>query len=489
MRAWIGALALGATLSGVCLAAGAVGAPQHTPAARTGELVGATLVCPDLQNVNGDVVATTLTAGTTTAGVGKTEIYGIDSSKEPRRTLLDHGPAVKRYVSVTSGPVVVHTTGAITDGVVATQLGRGRLTSNRGYAETACTPPLTEQWFVGASTTIGADPYVQLVNVEDFSALVDITVFTPDGQANAPDGIGIVVPGRRATRIRLDSLAPDAKMTAVHVTTRTGRVAAAVRDTHTRGLTALGTDWVPLARAPQHEVVIPGIPTDGDPGLSSVRLAVANPGDRDTSIAVQAIAADNDFIPVNLDSVLVKAGTVQIIDLTQSLKGKAAAVQVTSSDATVPIVAGVAVDAHATFGGIHELVYLGAQSPLSNETYLPEIRVAPDVLSTLILSAPEGDVSATLQFSGQPAKGRTELTARIKVPAHRTVSVDLGKYVQGKATALIIVDKGSGPLYAVRFLHERGARGPLISALAPVNRQPPVEIPAVSRDFEVWQQR
>lgn len=492
----VGGVVLAAVMAGVCLAAGVTSAPDSIPAARTGDLVGSTIVCPDLQNVNGDFVATTLTAGTTYVGTGKTEIYGIASSKEPRRTLLDHGPAVKRYVSTTSGPVVVHTTGAITGGVVATQLGRGRLTENRGYAETACTPPLTEQWFVGASTTVGADPYVQLVNVEDFSALVDITVLTPDGEADAPTGQNIVVPGRNAVRVRLDTLAPDAKMTAVKVSTRTGRVAAALRDTHTRGNTELGTDWVPVTRFPARTVTIPGIPADGDPPLSAISLAVANPNERDTIVSIKAIASDGVYIPsrpVSLDNQRIPAGTVKKFDLLNSFSGNPAAVQITSTDAAAPILAGISVDAKSAVSDIHELMYLGAQLPLTDETYLPEIRVDDntDVFSTLLLSAPERGARITLTFDtangGRLAKGRTSNVAEVSIPQGRTVAVDLGKYVTGKATALIVVTTGSGPLYAVRYLHERGARGPLISALAPVNRQPPVEIPAVQRNLDVWQ--
>lgn len=458
-----------------------------TAATRTAPLLGATLVCPDLQNVNGDEVATSVTAATTFTGAGRAEIVGVASSREPLRALLDHGPAVKRYVSATSGPVIVRATGAITGGFVATQLGRGRLTTNRGYAETACTTPLTEQWFVGASTTVGADPYVQLVNVEDFSALVDVKVLTPAGEAQAPGGIGIVVPPRGASRIRLDSLAPDAKMTAVSVTTRTGRVAAAVRDTHTQGLTELGTDWVPLVRGPQPKVVIPGIPADGDPLLSSVRLAIADPGERDATVQVHAVATDGNFVPVGLDQVTVKGGAVTILDLTRALGGKAAAVEVTSSDPSVPIVAGVAVDAKAAAGPIHELMYLGGQEPLVGDGFLPEIRVASDVFSTLLMSAPTAEVNLTIAFSGRPAKGQKSLQARIRVPAGRTIAVELGRYVVSAATATITADPGSGPVYAVRYLHERGARGPLISALPAASQQPPVEVPAVRRDLGVWQ--
>lgn len=486
-RRLLPALALaGAVL--VAVSAAVVNPPRgDVPASRTADVLGSTLVCPDLQNVNGDVVETRVTAGTTIAGPGRSEIAGVATSREPQRLLLDHGPGVKRYVSTTSGPVVVRTTGAITGGFVASQLGRGRLTSNRGYAETACTPPLTQQWFVGASTTVGADPYLQLVNVEDFAALVDVRVLTPTGEAQAPGGVGIVVDPRGLKRIRLDALAPDAKITAVSVTTRTGRVAAAVRDTHTFGLTELGTDWVPLVRAPQHRVMIPGIPADGDPLLSSVRLAIADPGERDATVVVHAVASDGNFVPVGLDQVTVKSGTVTILDLTKALNGKAAAVEVTSNDADIPIVAGVVVDAKAAVGPIHELMFLGAQEPLAGETFLPEIRVATDVFSTLLLSAPSDAVSLTLNFDGRPAKGRTSLEARIKVPAGRTIAVDLGQYVISAATATITPDAGSGPVYAVRYLHERGARGPLISALAAVNRQPPVEVPATRRELNVWQ--
>ena len=172
------------------------------------------------------------------------------------------------------GPLVARATGASAPGLAAGMLTRSTVDAMRGLAGTACTVPGTDFWFVGSGAVVGQRGRVYLTNPEAAPAVVDITLFGPDGPIDAPAGRGVpVAAGSQEVRL-LDALAPGITRFAVHVHVRSGRVAAAVRDQQLDGLTPRGADWLPSAAPPALNQVIPGVVA----GAGERRLQVVAPG-------------------------------------------------------------------------------------------------------------------------------------------------------------------------------------------------------------------
>jgi hypothetical protein len=373
------------------------------------------------------------------------------------------------------GPVAARGTGRSAPGLVAAQLTRSTEATMRGLAGVTCAPSDTDAWFVGSGAVVGQRGRVYLTNIEAAPAVVDLTLYGPDGPIDAPDGRGVTIaPGRQEVRL-LDALAPGTERFAVHVHARQGRIAAGLRDQQVDGLTPLGADWVPPALAPTHQLLVPGVP--GGPGKR--RLQVVAPGDSDGIVRVRLVSESGAFAPAGLDVIEVRAGTVTDVDIAPFASGEPVTVEL---DSDVPVTAGVLTELSGATGELGEIAYTAATAPLTTEApgVVSDARGGKGVTSTLLLTAPEGAATVRLVPLGAAGGEPTE----VRVSEGTQVAVDLATVSDAAAFALAVVPApGSGPVLAVRQIDEDEERGPFITS-APV--QPGryvVDVPLVAPDL------
>jgi hypothetical protein len=480
LAAIVGIVAVGATAAATV--------PSHHSAtvlpvvAGGGEagVVRASLVCPDLMIIPG-TLNTTVAVGTGRPGAGSVRLSpAVGTAKGPAAPVLAAGQQVGRYAGPLTGPLTLSAQGALTGSLVAEQIARANKTTNRGWAEARCEPPRSDQWFVGAATSPGDTPVLEIANPTDTTAVYDVSVLTAKGRSDPSVGNNLTLKARQVVTTQLSSFSPDSPVTAVEVRTTTGRVSAAVRDIRTSGETFLGTDWVPVG-TPSQVVTIAGYPSSVTGQAPTRVLYVGVPGGTDATVRVQVTSTEGTYVPVGLDSLAISAGTLRTIDLTKILANHPGTVTVTSDDPTVPVVAGGLIDAASTKGtGTHEIAFLGSASALRGAALVPIVYTYGDggnADSDLVLSAPKGAATATLLVT--PPHGASG-EAHLAVPAGTTVEQSLRALgVPDGSSVTVVPGASSGPLYVVRLIAENGALGPLLSSFTLVGAPPAEKIPAV----------
>ncbi|MCU1593969.1 MAG: hypothetical protein JWO12_1361, partial [Frankiales bacterium] len=386
--------------------------------------------------------------------------------------------------------LVLGATGSFSAGLEAEQVTRGERGRDRGLAGLRCDAPRQEAWFVGGNTSVGDLTTLVLVNVDDTPATVDVTVYSSAGPAEQPGlGEGITINPHSRTIVNLDTLAPDRKLLAVHVDSRRGRVAAAMRTSSLAGKVALGVDWIPQSVPPAASVLVPGIPQLSDGGSRVV--LITNPGVDDTQVSVQVTTSDGQFVPTGMDAITIPAGSTGFVKLNDVAKGSALAVRVTSKDGS-PILAGGFVGDVNTDAPAHEFAYTAGSLPLSGPALLTDLVINRPTESTLVLTAPEQ--AATIKLTLIRVLGTGYSLPKLKdvrVPAGRTVTVKLSSFYRSGANVKIALEVtpviGSGPVYAARYLAEHGAHGPLTTLLDLQGPATAIARPQVNEDPRVGQ--
>lgn len=445
-------------------------APTVSSAAERAAVVGSLAVCPELLKAGSDVT-TNLTVGTALAGEVTVRAASLVPGSGQGPVVLSRGGEVATFGTPVDQAVAVAATavGERAGGLEAEQVSRGVDGRNRGLAGTRCESTVQDTWFVGGGTKPGVESEVLLVNPYDDEALVDLELLTESGPSSAPGLRGIVVPGRQRKVVRLEDLEPDQRAIATRVHTRVGRVAPALRDS--RYLvgpdTAYGVDWVPRAGLPASVVDLVGLPAGNGDRL----LYIALPGEDDALVDIQLTLAEEQFVPVDLREMTVRAGTIAIVDIEKVLEGRAASVRVSSQGA--PVLAGAYAENRARFNPIRELAWIGPTAPLTGPAVVTDSRVTRDVDTNLILSAPDAPARVVVQLLPQ-AKVRQAMPppVTVNVPAGRLVTLRLAdrRFVadppSDQRPFLVTPAPGSGPVYAARALVERGLRGPLFTVMA-----------------------
>jgi len=210
--------------------------------------------------------------------------------------------------------LVATATSEMAVGLVAGRAGAG--------AAIACAAPASEQWFTG----VGADPVhssvLELVNPDGGPAVADVTVLGPDGEVDVPELRGVTIRGGRTARFDLAELAPTRDELALRVQVSRGRLGAYVLsriDELGRGTRS--SDWVPPQAVPATSSYLMGL--GGKPGERT--LVVANPGADEARVEFRLVGKDSEFVLDGTEAVRVAPGATAEIDLTDALRGKAAA--------------------------------------------------------------------------------------------------------------------------------------------------------------------
>lgn len=312
--------------------------------------------------------------------------------------------------------------------------------TGRGLLGTNCTAPDTEFWFPGASTAAGRTDYVHLTNPDDSAAVVDIELYGKDGALKTTVGEGITVKPRSSEPVLLSTLTdqPETNLT-VHVSVRSGRVAAAVQALDDK----VGGDWLAPSADPAGSVVIPGIPKDA----TSVRLVAFAPGDQDADLRVRLASPSGLITPAGNETLHVKAGMTAAVDLGDVTRGEAGSLVLTPTDGTVPVVAAVRVGRGK--GAKQETAFIPGSRAVGARASVADNRSKG---VTLALTAPGRTAEVKVTASAGSEGGTpTTKTYTIKSGTTENVAAPVPSGLKG-TYALTVEPVSGGPVYASRML-------------------------------------
>ncbi|MGW9522860.1 DUF5719 family protein [Streptomyces diastaticus] len=314
--------------------------------------------------------------------------------------------------------------------------------AGRGLHGLGCSAPDTDFWFPGASTAEDRSDYLHLTNPDDSAAVVDIELHGKDGALDSEVGEGIQVPPGSSVSVLLSTLTgkPQTNLT-VHVSARSGRVAAAVQALDAK----LGGDWIAPSAEPSDSVVLPGIPKDA----TAVRLVAFAPGSADADLKVSLAGANGALAPAGHETLHLKSGMTTAVDLGELTRGEAGSLVLTPSgdSGKTPVVAAVRV--------------LRGKGADQESAFIPAARPVGD-RATVTGNAAKGTHLA-LTAPGKAAKVRVTASAGTEggTPATKTYSVGAGRTLAAaipvpdslKGTyALTVETVSGGPVHASRTL-------------------------------------
>ena len=167
----------------------------------------------------------------------------------------------------------------------------------RGFAASACRPPLAESWLVGGSAATGAADLVLLANPGSVPAVVQLTVFGASGPQTPPGGVDLVVAPNSQTVVPLAGLLLGEESPVVRVTAAGAPVQAALQASITRTLVPGGVDQVGAIALPETRQIIPGVAVTRTPGeaessfAASVVRVLSPASDASATVTVTAVGA------------------------------------------------------------------------------------------------------------------------------------------------------------------------------------------------------
>lgn len=276
--------------------------------------------------------------------------------------------------------------------------------SGTAAAVGACVAPRSSWWFTGLGADLDHSSQLVLSNVDPGPAVVDVTVFGPDGEIDTVGTRGITVAAGETTTISLAEVAPQTPELMVSVQASRGRIAVAASDRYAAGPAApVGFEWVGGAPRPTRTVRLAGVPA----AAATKTLLVGNPSDSEALLEVEVAGSGGSFVPTDLDEVSVAPGTVETVDLSDVLpRREAVAVRVR---AQVPVVASLRT------AGRPDLTYADMTAPLVGPAAAP---VLGRGRATVQLTA--GDVASVARVEGFDADGRSTGDEELDVAATAT---------------------------------------------------------------------
>ncbi|MFJ6012589.1 DUF5719 family protein [Streptomyces sp. NPDC092952] len=399
-----------------------------------------------------------------------------DAPGKPVVALKEPGKPVTAEASGAGSPALVGTaTGRLAPGWAAQETTVVEAGAGRGLLGVSCTAPDTGFWIPAASTAKSREDYVHLTNPDDTAAVADIELYGPDGSLKSDVGEGITVPARSSVPVLISTLTSQAADdVTVHVTTRTGRVAAVVRASDETA----GSDWLPASTGPTDTLVLPGIPADA----TSVRLVAFAPGDDDADLKVRLLGKTGAISPVGHDSLHVKSRMTASVDLKDLTKGEAGSLLLTpvQSGKRTPVVAALRVVRGS--GDKQEIAYIPATGPVGARATVADNR---DKGSTLSLTAPTADATVKVTASAG-SKGGEQTVKKYTVKAGTTLAVTppVPSGLKG-GYALTVETESGGPVHAARTLTlPKGGIQMFTVQTLPDDRST-VEVPAARQDLSV----
>ncbi|MEV1049548.1 DUF5719 family protein [Streptomyces sp. NPDC049887] len=364
-------------------------------------------------------------------------------SDKPLVKLEQPGKPVGAKASGSAAPALVGTaTGGLAPGWTTQQTTTVSAGSGRGVLGVHCTAPDTDLWFPGANLAEDRQDYVHLTNPDDSGALVDIELYGKDGALKSQLSDGIQVPAGASVPVLLSTLTTDpAEDVTVHVTTRTGRVGAAVRGAGDE----TGSDWLPASADPAATLVLPGVPADA----TSVRLVAFAPGDDDAELKVRLASATGTINPAGAESLRVKSGMTASLDMKDVTKGEAGSILLAPAEGAPATRVVAALEVTRGKGDKQEIAYIPATAPVAERATAADNRAKGSVLS---LTAPGATARVKVTASaGTEGGSRAVKTYTVKGGTTLAVSPPVPAGLKG-SYALTVEPESGGPVHAARTL-------------------------------------
>ncbi|MFD0552311.1 DUF5719 family protein [Streptomyces rectiviolaceus] len=365
--------------------------------------------------------------------------------------------------------------GKLAPGWTVQQTTKYSVGSGRGIQGANCTAPDTDFWFPGASTDEDRSDYVHLTNPDDSAAVVDIELYGKDGGIKTEVGEAIQVQPHSSVPVLLSTLSPKEQTNlTMHVTARSGRVAAAVQSSDDK----LGGDWLPASADPASRVVLPGIPKDA----TSVRLVAFAPGADDADLKVQLAAPSGSISPAGHANLHVKSGMTTAVDLGDVTKGEAGSLILTPTEDAAPVVAALRVTRGK--GADQETAFIPATNAIGTRATVADNRAKGSTLS-LVAPGKTGKVRVT---ASQGSEGGSSTSKTYSVKGGTTLGIKPPVPSGLKGTYALTVEPVSGAdVYASRMLEAPEDGVPMFTVQTMPDDRGTVSVPKAEQDLKVLQ--
>jgi hypothetical protein len=352
------------------------------------------------------------------------------------------------------GGVVVQAVGAMAQGLDAEQLDPA------GQPTARCQAPGSDFWFISPSAPTW-HMQLYLINTDSQAANADVSIQTDSGPLLGSPDTGIVVPPHSMVVQTLDKLVHAARAVSLHVTTSSGRVVAAVRETSKWAKPGI---WLPVAQPAATHQVLAGLP--GTKGTDELYVAV--PGNAAAQVKVTAITPRGSYQPTGGTGISLLGHLTTGIAI-PSLGGIPASIRV-SANVPVTVVLEVPGGPDGAPGAL-----IGGSDPIQGQGVVAASPVGHDVGTELVLSAPgrAATVRIVQASAGATLTGQSGQSGQVvQVPARSSVVVDIKaarRSAKASDTAIVLTPQaGSGPVYAARI----AIAGGTVQAILPVVTSP-----------------
>ncbi len=171
-------------------------------------------------------------------------------------------------------------------GFVTGVLGAAR---GDGLVVGRCPGVVDDAWYAGLGSAQRHLGVLVLTNLSQTPAVLDVTLWSPEGPVDAVGGEGLVVEAGSTRTVRLSDLAAGEDVLGVHVARRRGAVAVAALDTSTGS--AQGSELVSPMASPSRRVVLAGL-VGGSVGDGPAALRVVSD---EPVVASASVASDGDL--------------------------------------------------------------------------------------------------------------------------------------------------------------------------------------------------
>ncbi|BCL30164.1 DUF5719 family protein [Streptomyces aurantiacus] len=401
---------------------------------------------------------------------------GKDGKEKPVLTPKEPGKPVTGEASGAESPALVGTAeGRFAPGWAVQQTTEVEAGDGRGLLGLACSAPDTDFWFPGAGTAKERTDYVHLTNPDDSAAVADIELYGKDGALKSAVGEGVKIPAHSSEAVLLSTLIdePQTDLT-VHVTVRSGRVAAAVQSLDD----TLGGDWLTASAAPAGSLVLPGIPKDA----TSVRLVAFVPGEADADLKVRLASPTGTITPAGHETLHVKAGMTAAVDLGDVTRGEAGSLLLTPTGRSTPVVAALRVVRGK--GDAQETAFIPATGPVGARATAADNRSKG---STLSLVAPGRGAKVKVTASAGSGGGTAvSKTYTIKGGTTQNVQAPVPSGLKG-TYALTVEPLSGGPVHASRMLEAAEDGVPMFTVQTLPDDRGTVKVPVAEQDLSVLQ--
>jgi hypothetical protein len=265
-------------------------------------------------------------------------------------------PFSYRGVAVKSGSAVqVTSEGEGAGSLSSTVLVSGKPDTTTGLAADACRAPSDDWWFTGIKTQSGYSARLLLSNPDNADAIVALTAFTPDGQAQIGGFRRVLIPANKVRVVDLTQVVPGADTVSVHVRAVEGRVTPSLQSEVLRGANRYGRTFI----APISEVTNTAVIT-GLRGNSVKQQLVVMPTVDDAIVTVKVHNAEGTFTVADGDSALLNKLQPHVFDIAGAVTGSDTSIEVVSDQ---PVIA--AVRSFTKAGSSLDYEVQSSQTPIS----------------------------------------------------------------------------------------------------------------------------